>query len=141
MKSNYAKTNWYRNEILFAHKLTGQRQKFKGKIFDRKCPDFLYTCFSVRYRDRLVIYLFIYFFVVSFWFKRYYCIWNLAKAVNVNGLKVCLYISPPYKLILATNMPLTDILEKIILKTTGKSYIMAITYEIGIRMTSQASTM
>ena len=46
LKSNSAKNNEDRNEILFAHKLTGQRQKFEGKIFDRKCQDFLYVCFS-----------------------------------------------------------------------------------------------
>ena len=42
-----------RNEILFAHKLTGQRQTYKGKMFDRKCPDFLYACFSFRLSPRL----------------------------------------------------------------------------------------
>ena len=33
LKSNYAKTIGDRNEILFAHKLTGQMQKFTQKKF------------------------------------------------------------------------------------------------------------
>ena len=37
-----------RNEILFAHKLTGQRQKFIGKIFDRKWPGFLLCLFDFQ---------------------------------------------------------------------------------------------
>ena len=45
LKSNYPTTNGDRNEILFAHKLTGQRQTFKGKMFDRECPDF-FLCLS-----------------------------------------------------------------------------------------------
>ena len=32
---------------VFLH-ITGQRQKFKGKIFDQKCQDFFYACFSFR---------------------------------------------------------------------------------------------
>ena len=48
LKKNYAKINGDRNEILFAHKLTGQRQKCKGKIFDRKWPGFLLCLFDFQ---------------------------------------------------------------------------------------------
>ena len=56
-KNNNEKTNGHRNEILFVPKLTGQRQKFKGKSFDRKCPDFFVCLFffqivlAVKYRS------------------------------------------------------------------------------------------
>ena len=50
------KTNGDRNEILCAHKLAGQRQKFKGFFFfTGNAHILLYACFSFILSPRLII--------------------------------------------------------------------------------------